>query len=245
VPDKRVIASAQEAAACGMKPRVRGLRTLIAELLKIDGQQPEQDLVRYAAEKLARGAVVAIPTDTLYGLAADPFNLMAVDEIYRAKGRPEARALPILVNSVEMAASLALDVPKTFYRLAESFWPGALTIVVDASHQVPLKVTANTKRVAVRWPRNKVVQELIAQLGGPITGTSANLSGHPSCSTAEEVMEQLGKRIPLVIDTGDTRASLPSTIIELHGHEWKMGREGAITEAEIDDALGGEGTLTR
>jgi L-threonylcarbamoyladenylate synthase len=138
---------------------------------------------------------------------------------------------------------MALDVPRNFYRLAETFWPGALTIVVDASHQVPLKVTANTKRIGLRWPRNLVVQGLIAEFGGPITGTSANLSGHPSCSTPEEVMEQLGKRVPLVIDTGDTRASLPSTIIELHGREWKIGREGAITEAEIDDALGGEGAL--
>jgi tRNA threonylcarbamoyl adenosine modification protein (Sua5/YciO/YrdC/YwlC family) len=216
---------------------------VIAELLHINPEKPELDLLRYAAEKLARGNVVAIPTDTLYGLAADPFNLSAVDEIYRVKGRPEARALPILVNSVDMGAALALNVPRNFYRLAETFWPGALTIVVDASHQVPLKVTANTKRIGLRWPKNTVVARLIAEFGGPITGTSANLSGHPSCSTAEEVMEQLGKRVPLVIDTGDTHGTLPSTIIELHGHEWKIGREGAITEAEIDDALGGEGAL--
>jgi L-threonylcarbamoyladenylate synthase len=116
---------------------------------------------------------------------------------------------------------------------------------VDASHQVPLKVTANTKRVALRWPKNEVVTRLIEEFHGPITGTSANLSGYPSCSSAEEVMEQLGRRVPLVIDTGDTKASLPSTIVELHGREWKIGREGGITEAEIDDALGGEGALAR
>jgi L-threonylcarbamoyladenylate synthase len=218
---------------------------VIAELLHINPEKPELDLIRYSAEKLTRGCVVAIPTDTLYGLAADPFNLSAVDEIYRVKGRPEARALPILVNSVEMGASMALDVPRNFYRLAETFWPGPLTVVVDASHQVPLKVTANTKRIGLRWPKNLVVAGLIQEFGGPITGTSANLSGYPSCSTAEEVMEQLGKRVPLVIDTGDTRATLPSTIVELHGRAWKIGREGAITEAEIDDALGGEGSLAR
>jgi tRNA threonylcarbamoyl adenosine modification protein (Sua5/YciO/YrdC/YwlC family) len=220
-----------------------GAKPLIAELLRIDPQKPEPDLLRYTAEKLTRGCVVAIPTDTLYGLAADPFNLAAVDEIYRVKGRPEARALPILVNSVEMAMALALNVPLTFGRLAETFWPGPLTLVVDASHQVPLKVTANTKRIALRWPKNEVVTRLIQEFGGPITGTSANISGYPSCSSAEEVMEQLGKRVPLVLDTGDTRASLPSTIVELHGREWKIGREGAILEAEIDDALGGEGGL--
>src|SRR5882724_8248431 len=204
----RVIASAQDAAALVEWPRLRGPDTVIAELLRINPEKPEQDLLRYTAEKLTRGCVVAIPTDTLYGLAADPFNLAAVDEIYRVKGRPEARAL---------------------------------TIVVDASHQVPLKVSTNTKRVALRWPKNEVVTKLIEEFRGPITGTSANISGYPSCSSAEEVMEQLGKRLPLVIDTGDTKASLPSTIVELHGREWRIGREGAITEAEIDDALGGEG----
>jgi tRNA threonylcarbamoyl adenosine modification protein (Sua5/YciO/YrdC/YwlC family) len=216
---------------------------LPAELLKVSAGTPETAAIHYAAEFIKRGLVVGVPTDTFYGLAADPFNLAAVDEIYRVKGRPEARALPILVNSVEVASAMALDVPRNFHRLAEAFWPGPLTIVVDASHQVPLKVTANTKRVALRWPKNEVVVRLIEEFHGPVTGTSANISGYPSCSTAEEVMEQLGKRLPLVIDTGDTKASLPSTIVELHGREWKIGREGAITEAEIDDALGGQGSL--
>src|SRR6267378_5380100 len=110
-----------------------GPEPLIAELLRIDPQKPELDLLRYAAEKLTRGCVVAIPTDTLYGLAADPFNLAAVDEIFRVKGRPEARALPILVNSIEQAMLLAREVPANFLRLAHEFWPGALTLVVDAA----------------------------------------------------------------------------------------------------------------
>src|SRR5881396_1762872 len=140
----RVIASAQDAAALGEWPRLRGPDTVIAELLRINPEKPEQDLLRYAAEKLTRGCVVAIPTDTLYGLAADPFNLSAVDEIYRVKGRPEARALPILVNSLDQAILLSRAVPRNFLRLAQAFWPGALTLVVDASYRLPLKVTANT-----------------------------------------------------------------------------------------------------
>ena len=125
-------------------------KKLPAELLRVDGKNPEQDVLRYAAQFLERGCVVAIPTDTFYGLAADPFNLAAVDEIYRVKGRPEARALPILVNGVAQAATLARYSPPSFDRLAKSFWPGALTIVVDASQRVPLKVTANTGKVALR-----------------------------------------------------------------------------------------------
>src|SRR5260221_1560712 len=115
-----------------------------------------------------------------------------------------------------MAAAMALDVPWNFHRLAETFWPGPLTIVLDASHQVPLKVTANTKRVALRWPKNEVVAGLSREVGGPVTGTSANLSGHPSCSTAEEGMEQLGEGVALVTDTVDTQASRAATIFAMH-----------------------------
>lgn len=203
----------------------------------MNAQTPEADLLRYAAGKLAQGCVLGIPTDTLYGLAADPFNLSAVDEIFRVKGRPEQRALPILVNSLDMAMLLSREVPRSFLRLAEEFWPGALTLIVDAANSLPLKVTANTGRIALRWPRNEVVGRLIEEFDGPITGTSANISGQPSCSSAQEVMEQLGDRLPLILDTGETKNTLASTIVELHGETWKIGREGAITEAEIDEAL--------
>jgi L-threonylcarbamoyladenylate synthase len=210
---------------------------LPAELLRVNAQTPEADVLRYAAHFLARGCVIGIPTDTLYGLAADPFNLAAVDEIYRVKGRPETRALPILVNSLEQAMLLARETPRNFVRLAEEFWPGALTLVVEAATRLPLKVTANTGRIAVRWPGSEVVRRLIAEFDGPITGTSANISGFPACSNAEQVMKQLGDRLPLILDGGETGAALPSTIIELHGDAWKIIREGAIPVTEIERAL--------
>jgi len=181
--------------------------------------------------------VVAIPTDTVYGLAADPFNLAAVEEIFRVKGRQEERALPILVNSLDQAMLLAREVPRNFLRLAEEFWPGALTLVVDASHRLPLKVTANTGRIALRWPRSEVVGRLIEECDGPLTGTSANLSGSPSCTSADMVLHQLGDRLGLILDAGETKSATPSTIVELHGDEWKVLREGAITAKEIVEAL--------
>jgi L-threonylcarbamoyladenylate synthase len=220
---------------------------LPAELLRINAQAPEVDALRYAAHFLTRGCVVGIPTDTFYGLAADPFNLAAVDEIYRVKGRPETRALPILVNSLKQALMLVRDregesttlksAPAKFLRLTEAFWPGGLTLVMDASNRVPLKVTANTGKVALRWPKSPVVEQLINEFEGPITGTSANVSGFPSCSGADQVMKQLGSRLPLVLDGGDTGAALPSTIIELLGEEWKVLREGAIPVAEIEKVV--------
>jgi L-threonylcarbamoyladenylate synthase len=220
---------------------------LPAELLRVNAQAPEADVLRYAADFLARGCVVGIPTDTFYGLAADPFNLAAVDEIYRVKGRPEARALPILVNSVEQAILLSRErifedtavdcLPRNFLRLAHKFWPGSLTLVVEAASRLPLKVTANTGRVALRWPKSAIVEALIEEFEGPITGTSANISGFPSCANAAQVMKQLGSRLPLVLDAGETGATLASTIVELNNDTWRIGREGAVPVAEIEKAL--------
>jgi L-threonylcarbamoyladenylate synthase len=210
---------------------------LPAERLKVSAHTPEASALRYAADFITRGRVVGIPTDTFYGLAADPFNLAAVEEIYRVKGRPETRALPILVNSVEQAVMLARDVSPHVLRLARRFWPGALTILIEASHKLPLKVTANTGRVAVRWPNSPVACKLIELTEAPITGTSANISGFPACSSADALMKQLGERLPLVLDAGETGAALASTIVEIDGANWRILREGTVTEADIKSAL--------
>src|SRR5271154_978206 len=219
-----------------MSDAARG-QPLSAELLRIDASNPSGETLRYAAHFLERGCVVAIPTDTVYGLAADPFNLAAVDEIFRIKGRHVERGLPLLVNSVQQAEMLTRSVPQNFLRLAKAFWPGALTLIVAASHRVPLKVTANTGRIAVRWPRSAVVEGLIREFSGPLTGTSANISGHPACASADDVFLQLGDRLPLVLDAGETGAARPSTIVELHGDEWKIARVGGISATEIAAAL--------
>ena len=208
-----------------------------AELLKVSAGTPETAAIHYAAEFIKRGLVVGVPTDTFYGLAADPFNLAAVEEIYRVKGRPENRALPILVNSIEQAAIMGRDLPLNFLKLAQKFWPGALTIVVEASQSLPLKVTANKGRVALRWPNSRVACAIIEQVGSPITGTSANISGFPSCSNAQELAKQLGERLPLILDGGDTGGRVSSTIVNLNGGKWKIVREGKVSEQEIQSVL--------
>lgn len=208
-----------------------------AEILKISPDQPEAHALDYAARFIHRGEVIGIPTDTLYGLAADPFNLAAVERVFRVKGRAETKALPVLIDSVEQAPMLARELPETFDRLASAFWPGALTLILDASDRIPLKVTGNTGRIALRWPKCAPVCKLIEKVGGPVTGTSANLSGFPPCSTAAQVFKQLGDRLPLILDAGETGRTLPSTIIDVRPEEWRIVREGAISEAEILRAL--------
>ena len=111
----------------------------VGRVVKISPENPDPYAIRYAAEFIRRGELVAIPTDTFYGIAADPFNLAAVEQIYRVKGRPETRALPILVNTIAQAISLARDVPYTFHKLAAKFWPGPLTLLVEASLEFPFE----------------------------------------------------------------------------------------------------------
>lgn len=207
------------------------------EVLKVSSAAPERNVVNYAADFIKRGRVIAIPTDTVYGLSADPFNLAAIERVFQVKGRPETRALPILVSSIEQAVTLVRDVPEGFLLLAHKFWPGALTLVVEATHRLPLKVTGNSGRVALRWPDSRITTALIEAVGGPVTGTSANLSGFPSCTNAQQIVKQLGDRLPLVLDGGDTGGALASTIVRVDGDEWAIVREGAVAESDIQKAF--------
>jgi len=210
---------------------------LPVEVLKISSKAPEPGVVDYAAGFIKRGEVVGVPTDTFYGLSVDPFNLSAIEAVFRAKGRPETKALPILVNSIEQAVTLIREVPDVFLTLAHRFWPGALTLVVEATHRLPLKVTGNSGRVALRWANSPIPTAIIDAVGGPITGTSANLSGFPSCTNAAQIVRQLGNRLPLILDAGDTGAVLASTIVRIDGDNWTLAREGALPEDEIVEAL--------
>ena len=208
------------------------------EIQKISLEAPESSVVEYAGRFIRRGEVVGLPTDTFYALSADPFNLAAIESVFRCKGRPETKALPILVNSTEQAVTLARDVPHIFLELANRFWPGALTLIVRATHRLPLKVTGNTGRVALRWPNSRIVTAVTEAVGGPITGTSANLSGFPSCTNAHQIVKQLDSRLPLILDGGDTGATLASTIVRIDGDDYAIVREGAIPDADIHKALG-------
>jgi tRNA threonylcarbamoyl adenosine modification protein (Sua5/YciO/YrdC/YwlC family) len=203
------------------------------EVLKVSPDAPERNVIDYAANFIKRGRVIAIPTDTFYGLSTDPFNLAAIERVFQVKGRAENKALPILVNSVEQAVTLMRDVPDAFLTLATKFWPGPLTLVVEATHRLPLKVTGNSGRVALRWADSRIATALIEAVGGPITGTSANLSGHASCTNAEQITQQLGNSLALVLDAGDTGGTLASTIVRINGDEWTIVREGALPDIEI------------
>ncbi len=208
----------------------------MAEILKVDTGRLEFAL-EYSARLILSGKVVAFPTDTFYGLGADPFNLAAVSEVFRIKRRTAGRPLPLLVASLDQALDLTLDPPQIFFALAEKFWPGPLTLVVSASRRIPLKVTANTGKVGLRWPRAPLAEALVVALARPVTGTSANLHERPACTTAAEVDSQIGDTLPLILDGGPTQGELASTVVDVEGEHARIVRPGMVPEAEIKEFL--------
>lgn len=207
------------------------------EIVKISSENPEASLVRYAADQIRAGEVLGMPTDTFYGLAADPFNLRAVDRVYEIKSRLRHKPLSLLIGSVDQAEELAQPLPEEFYALARKYWPGPLTIIVKASSKLPLKVTANTGNVALRVPNAKIPLAVVQAAGIPITATSANLSGEAECTTAMAVRDQLEERISIIVDGGTSPRDIASTIIDLTDEEsrWRILREGAIPRTKISE----------
>ena len=208
-----------------------------AEIIKVNSDNPEASLIRYAADHIRSGEVLGMPTDTFYGLAADPFNLRAVERVYDIKSRSRHKPLSLLIEGIDQAEELARPLPAEFYKLVRRFWPGPLTVIVKAASKLPLKVTANTGNVALRVPSAKIPLAVVQAAGIPITATSANLSGEKDCTSAEEVRDQLKNRISIIVDGGISPRSVPSTIVDLTDEEarWRIIREGAIPAQEISE----------
>ncbi len=207
---------------------------MLAEILRVHPDEPEPDRIDYIVSCLQSGKVAGIPTDTFYGLAVDPVNLRAVERIYEIKSRLKHKPLSLLIASAAQAYGLARDLDSRFDRLAERFWPGPLTLIVRAGSRLPLRSTANTGNVALRVPDAAIPRAIVEKFGLPITATSANLQGLPECNHAACVREQIGDRIPLIVDGGPTNRATATTIVDLSsGGPWEILREGAIPTHEI------------
>lgn len=184
-----------------------------------------------ALDILRSGGLVAFPTDTVYGVGALAFDGKAVESIYVAKDRPIEKAIPILIADAEDMEKVGKDIPHIAYRLAARFWPGPLTCVIPKQPTLPEAVSA-TPTVGVRVPDHEVARALL-RAAGPMAVTSANISGKPSPSTAEEVLAQLNGRIELVIDGGVTPGGIPSTVVDCSGAGIRILREGPISLQEL------------
>ncbi len=210
------------------------------QILKVDPRD-EGDLARAVATiraVLDKSGVIAFPTDTFYGLGADPSDEEALSRIFLAKGRPEGKPLLVLVTSTRQARTLAETLPPVADKLIPAFWPGPLTLVFKARESLPERLTAGTGTIGLRQPGNDFTLRLLQALGRPLTATSANPSGQPSPVTAEQAATLLGDGVDLIVDAGPTPGGRESTLLDVTVSPPRLLREGAVSRKRIEDALG-------
>jgi L-threonylcarbamoyladenylate synthase len=207
-------------------------------VIKVDSCHPESALLQRAAKVIAKGGIVAYPTETVYGLGADAFNEVAVNRIYKAKGRAAKKPFSLIVDRIEAVARLAHKVTPVAQVLMEAFWPGPLTIVFQASRDIALAALCGGDTVALRVPDNPICLELLRQSSVPITSTSANRSGEVNPTTAQQVLATLGEQLDIIIDGGPSKSDIPSTVLDITVTPPVVRRVGAIDTAKIRQVIG-------
>ena len=193
-----------------------------------------------AAALLRAGGLVALPTETVYGLAADATQEKAVQANYDAKGRPEAKPLNVLVDGMGMVEAMCRDIPADAYKLARAFWPGPLTMILWGNGTLPPIVPAGGDTQGERCPDHPAALAVIRTLGRPLACPSANLSGRPSPKSADDVLAQLSGRIAAVLDGGPCSVGVESTILDLTVTPYRILRQGGLSREEIEAVLGPE-----
>lgn len=209
--------------------------------IKEDEVLAERDrkIIEEAGQILRHGGLVAFPTETVYGLGGDALDAEASGKIYAAKGRPSDNPLIVHIADIGALKELARDIPESAYRLAEKFWPGPLTMILNKSDKVPYETTGGLSTVAVRFPSHPTARALIKASGTYIAAPSANISGRPSPTTAAHVAEDMTGRIDMIIDGGQVGIGIESTIVDLTGDVPMILRPGYITQEMLDGILGG------
>lgn len=207
------------------------------QILEINPLKPQDALIRRAVVVLQAGGVVAFPTETFYGLAVDAMNSRAIERIFAIKGRAFSNPIALIAGDKSGIGALVAEIPTTAHRLMQTFWPGPMTLLFSASSRISPRLTAGTGKIGIRISSHPIAAGLAMRLGGPITATSANLSGAPECNAAAEVLANLGDRVDLVIDGGVTPGGKGSTLLDITADPPICLREGAITRLNIQEAL--------
>lgn len=210
----------------------------MAEILPTHTPELFQAAVKRAAELLHAEELVALPTETVYGLAANAFNAAAVEKIFSAKGRPSRNPVIVHVASLEMGKRCVTHWPALADKLAAAFWPGPLTIVLPRSPGIPDIVTAGGKTVGIRWPSHPFIQAVIRECGFPLAAPSANPSNQLSATNAQHVKKSLGHKIPLIVDGGQSQVGIESTVLDLTVKPPRLLRPGMIHEESLLSVTG-------
>ncbi|MBE7027827.1 MAG: threonylcarbamoyl-AMP synthase [Ruminococcaceae bacterium] len=208
----------------------------MTEIIKMT-QEPDFEALKTAALALADGSLVAIPTETVYGLGANAFIPESVDEIFKVKGRPQDNPLIVHIDNLDMLSSVVSEVPKIAIPVMERFWPGPLTLIMKKNPLLPSNVTAGLDTVAVRMPSLKIARLFITLAGVPVVAPSANLSGRPSPTKYEHVLEDFDGKIPYIIDGGASEIGLESTVLDLTSPTPVILRPGGVSLEELSEVL--------
>jgi len=203
-------------------------------VIQVNAKNPQPEVIQQACEALRRGGLIAFPTDTLYALGANALDTTAVERVITVKGRHSGKPLSVLVPSVEVGAGLAVHLSEGARSLMETFWPGALTIVVKASPRLPSLLTAASGTIGLRMPAGPVARALLASFAGPIIGTSANKAGGADPADAKTVQKAIGGQIDLILDGGRVTLGVPSTVIDCTILPARILREGAIARTTLE-----------
>lgn len=207
----------------------------VARTVDVDPHEPDARVVEEALAVLREGGIVAYPTETFYGLAVDARSRAACDRLFELKGRPPEKALPCIVSGVPQLEEVARSLGKAALLLARKFWPGPLTLVVEA--RPGLAASSPEGGIAVRASGLRLPRELAEGLGAPVTATSANRSGSPPATTAAEALSELGSELDLLLDGGPCPGGLPSTIVDVRGIPPRLVREGRVPFVAVERAL--------
>ncbi len=211
---------------------------MTAEILSTHTSALFAAAVKRATRLLCAGEVVALPTETVYGLAANALDEKAVAKIFQIKGRPAGNPIIVHIASVEMAKRCVTTWPDPAEKMARAFWPGPLTLVLSRAREIPGMVTAGGRTVGVRWPAHPFIQAVIRECGLPLAAPSANLSGCVSPTNAEHVRRQLGDKIPLIVDGGQSQVGIESTVLDLTVSPPQVLRPGMIHIESLAAVMG-------
>jgi L-threonylcarbamoyladenylate synthase len=209
------------------------------QIKKIDPVEPEPEIIREAATIIKQGGVIAFPTRCLYGLGADAFNPEAVERVVKIKQRPEQNPILVLIDSRKQLESLVMHIPPAADAIMEAFWPGRVTLVLEARNSLPDQLTAQTDKIGVRLPGHPVAAAIVQQVKGPVTGTSANLSGRPGCYRLPDLDRRIAGQADLVLDAGTLIGGIGSTVVDVTVAPPRIIREGAVTTLDVLSRVAG------
>jgi L-threonylcarbamoyladenylate synthase len=209
------------------------------EIVSVDSESPDPDAITRAADLVRTGGLVIFPTSSFYGLGAPALNAEAVGRIFQVKQRDPEKPLLILIASRTDLDALVRSIPETAKRLMKAFWPGSLTLVFEATNRLPPNLTGYTKKIGIRLAGHPVAGSLTKAVGAPITGTSANLSGHAACSAVADLEPHFRHQVDLILDAGTLGSGEASTVVDVTSDIPKILREGAIDSARIRTVLEG------